>query len=290
MEILSALQKFIKDLESKKRSPSTIIAYKKDIEQLAFFMQKQDKTLKDIKEADLQNFVDFLINEKNFTLKTVSRKINSLKTFYKYLSQEGVTKSDPADSIKHPKFENKPARVLSQLEYKALRDTVRGNKRLYTMIELLLQTGIRIGELSRLKLDDVKSKSRTKVLRIKAFASNAERDVELNEIAEKTIDKWLESRPNPDNDKNYMFPTKTGNPVLVRNIRTSINRAFHKVGIEDATVNDIRNTFIVYQLESGMDVERLANTVGHQRITSTEKYLDYVKSRPKKTVKKLQEL
>jgi integrase/recombinase XerC/integrase/recombinase XerD len=63
---------------------------------------------------------------------------------------------------------------------------------------------------------------------------------------------------------------------LVRNIRSSINRAFQKAGIEDAKVNDLRNTFIVQQLEAGVPLEVVSRIVGHKRISTTEKYLQMV--------------
>jgi site-specific recombinase XerD len=233
-------------------------------------------------------FIQHLIRNENYSLKTVSRKINTLKTLFKFLFENKHTKLNHAEVIQHPDFETKQPRILAALEYKALRDTVRGNLRLHTMIEILLQTGIRIGELSRMKITDLSKGFRT--LKIESYASNPERKIELNEAAVKAIEKWLAHRPSVRNDQGYVFPTKSGRSVIIRNIRTSINRSFKKVGIKNATVNDIRNTFVVFQLENGVRIEKVAHAVGHQRLSSTEKYTELLEKPYTAKLQKIQVL
>lgn len=287
MELSSIVKGFINELNSLGRSPSTVIAYKKDIEQLIEFFNSNNLGFENAETNDIQDFLDDLAATGRYTAKTISRKINTLKTLYKYLFSKGYTKEDYAAPIKHPEIKSNPPKFLTQIEYKALRDTVKNNIRLYTMIELLLQTGMRIGELSRLKLEDITQKGKSTIINISAFASNPSRSIEANDIAANALEKWINERGNVRNDEGYLFPTKSGKAVLVRNIRTSINRAFKKVGIKDATVNDIRNTFILYQLEKGVKPEKIAQTVGHQRLSSTEKYLEMLDIQPKSSVNKI---
>lgn len=287
MDHNAALENFLKHLEDKGRSKSTMIAYKKDIEQLLDHYSSQVKTVKEFQTNHIQLYIEKLVEEKKFTLKTISRKINSYKTFFKFLNKEQVLDSDIAHPISHPTFKPKDPRILSSLEYKALRDTARNNTRLYSMIELLLQTGMRIGELSRLKIGDINLGTDPATIFIEEFSSNPARTIALNKQAKDALEDYLKTRPEPKNDGGYVFTTKNGNQVLVRNMRTMINSAFKKSGIEDATVNDIRNTFIVYQLENGMPLERVAEVVGHKRITSTEKYLNMLKEKKTPVTKKI---
>lgn len=287
MEHKEALNSFLKHLEEKGRSKSTMIAYKKDIEQLLDHYSNEVTSVKGFKTNHIQIYIERLVEEKKFTLKTISRKINSYKTFFKFLNKEKVLDADIAHPISHPSFKPKDPRILSSLEYKALRDTGRNNPRLYAMIELLLQTGMRIGELSRLKMSDLHLDTEPATIFIEEFSSNPARTVALNKQAKDALETYLSERPTPKNDQGFVFSTKTGNQVLVRNMRTMINTAFKKSGIEDATVNDIRNTFIVYQLENGMPLERVAEVVGHKRITSTEKYLNLLKNKKSPVTKKI---
>lgn len=149
MDINSQIEPFVKHLKQNNRSESTIIAYKKDLEQLQNYLS--NKPIAQITTKDLKQFIKYLMNDRGFTKKTTSRKINSFKTFFKFLIENNKLDNDISLSVKHPELESKLPRVLSQIEYKAIRDTARRNIRLYTIIELLLQTGARIGEISRLK-------------------------------------------------------------------------------------------------------------------------------------------
>lgn len=291
MELTTNLNDFISFLSKKGRSRATVIAYKKDIEQLIEYLapQTEIKALDDITTQVLDAYVDTLKVSGQFTLKTVSRKINSLKTFFKYLLDNKLIVENYAMPVKHPTLEKQLPRVLSPLEYRALRDTARSNLRLYTMVELLLQTGIRIGELSRLQTKDVVLKGNDSYLRIEEFSTNPARKVALNANAQEAIRAYI-NKTNLDENAQYFFNTKSGSAVLIRNIRTSVNRAFQKAGIKNATVNDIRNTFIVMQLQNGMEVKALAEIVGHRKSSTTERYLELVEARSNRRTNKIEPL
>lgn len=265
-------------MESLDRSPSTIIAYRKDLEQLFDYLEKRERVtyVTHTQPNHLVNYITELQNKGSFSLKTISRKINSMKTLFKYLHSQGDIQENPSEDVQHPKYKVLPPRILTELEYRALRDVARTNIRLYTIVELLLQTGMRIGELARLKQTDVTLEGKKHRIKITPHASNPERTIDINEAATMALNLYKQVRPNPDNDSGHFFITKTGRSLLIRNIRTSINKAFEKAGIDNATVNDIRNTFIVYQLEGHIQMERLAEYVGHKRLTSTKKYLDFL--------------
>jgi site-specific recombinase XerD len=143
------------------------------------------------------------------------------------------------------------------MEYRALRDVSRGDIRLYSIVEVLLQTGIRIGELAALTIDDIrKSKEGVDFLYIKSIRYHPARKVPLNKSAKKAIDAYLEIRPETEDDTLYV--TKNGRPLLVRNIRTAIDKAFEKASIKNAKVNDLRNTFIAHHFSKGC---KLSNSI-----------------------------
>jgi site-specific recombinase XerD len=100
-----------------------------------------------------------MMQNDGYTAKSISRKLNSIKTFYRYLRATGTVREDPAAELVHPKYEVKPPRILSKLEYRALRDACRNDVRISAIVELLLQTGLRIGELARLEMKDVDLKN-----------------------------------------------------------------------------------------------------------------------------------
>jgi site-specific recombinase XerD len=283
MNLTTVREKFIQYLNEAKRAHATILAYSKDIEQLISYLSTSGKReIQEVEKTDLEGFLKKLSGD-GYTTKSLSRKINSIKTFYRFLKRENHVKINPAAEISHPKYEVKPPRILSKMEYRALRDACRGDTRTYAIVELFLQTGIRISELAALELDDIKEKE----LVVKPQENHPQRVIPLNKAAKAALDKWLAVRPKTPTGT--IFVTKTGRPLLVRNIRTTIDRYFKMAGIENAKVNDLRHTFIAHHLSSGTPLTMISKLVGHKRLATTEKYLDLVKEKMTENVK-LEEL
>jgi site-specific recombinase XerD len=280
---------FTEELRGKGRSEATVIAYAKDIEQLLnFFSTRGVMRLSETAIDDLEAYKKHL-QDNNYTPKSISRKINSTRTFYRYLLENTHIKDNPAEKLAHPKFETKPPRVLSEMEYRALRDVSRVDIRLYSIVEVLLQTGIRIGELATLTLDDIRSsKEGINYLYIKASGSHQARKVPINKSAKKAIDEYIDIRPETEEDTLYV--TKNGRPLLVRNIRTTIDKAFEKAGIKNAKVNDLRNTFIAHHLSNGVSLVTVSKLVGHKRLSTTEKYLGLIENSKPEQEKSLKDL
>lgn len=280
----SIIQNFSTHLEKQGKSSYTIVAYKKDLEQFFDYMLANDKTkVSQIRQADIEAFIADLIEEKNYTKKSASRKLNSIRTLFRYLKSQGIIDANPASEINHPKFDTAAPRILTKLEYRGLRDNAKKDVRTYALIELLLQTGMKIGELSELRLEDVKSHT----LFIRANGKNIEREIPLNKPASEALHAYLKIRPNFPHPN--VFITRSGKPLLIRNIRQIIDRCFAEVDIQNATVNDLRNTFIAHQLTNGASIDYVAKIVGHRRITSTERFLNLVQTDNKK-LEKLGEL
>jgi site-specific recombinase XerD len=266
------LERFIAFLTDQEKSKFTIIAYKKDIEQFVGYLASIEKNdIRDIKKEDIENFIRSLI-DKNYTKKSASRKLNSIRTFFRFLKHEAIITANPAFDISHPKYTQNQPRVLTKMEYRALRDVAKEDVRTYALVELLLQTGIKIGELATLRLQDIENDR----IRIRKYGKNIERDIPLNKAAIQAINLYKNSRNNKADD-DTLFVTRTGKPLLIRNIRQIIDKCFLEVGIEKATVNDLRNTFIAHQLKNGATLEYISNVVGHRRISSTERFLTLVK-------------
>jgi site-specific recombinase XerD len=280
----SALEKFLKYLETQSRSSATRIAYGSDLGQLKDHMLGRRITqATTILPEHLQEYLSHLSSQ-NYTAKSISRKINSLKTFFRYLHQESIITVNPAQSLPHPKYDIKPPRILSSDEYKALRDAVRLDIRIGTVIELLLQTGMRISELANLRVEDVKKNE----LQIRSIENNPARNIPLPRSASVAVTNYLAMRPKVQND--HLFVTKTGRPLLIRNIRTSIDRYFKKAGLKNVKVNDLRHTFIAHQLRNGVQPEIIHKHVGHKRLSSTQKYLEFLQIKEELTATRLVEL
>ncbi len=283
LDLSSAQQKFVEFLKEQHRAQATILAYAKDIEQLATFLKDMGKkSIEEVGKTDLEAFLSKL-GKDGYTPKSLSRKLNSIKTFYRFLKSSEAVQLDQAQEISHPKYEIKPPRILSKMEYRALRDACRDDIRLSAIVELFLQTGMRIGELANLRLEDIRENE----IIIRPLESHEGRNIPLNKAAKLALNHYLEVRPKTK--ESSLFITKTGRPLLIRNIRTAIDRYFRLAGINDAKVNDLRHTFIAHHLMSGTPLTIISKLAGHKRLSTTEKYLDLIKDKVEENVK-LEEL
>lgn len=278
-----ASDKFVGFLRDQKKASATILAYGNDISQLVRFLFA--KEIISASAVNSQSLDEFKANlEKNgYIAKSVSRKINSIKTFFRFLKSEGFIDNDPATLVTHPKYEVKPPRILSKLEYRALRDACRADARISAIVELMLQTGIRIGEVANLNMEDAKDNE----IHIKPFESHAERDIPLNKAAKESLEKYLTERPKTR--EKAIFVTKTGRPFLIRNIRSSIERYFEIAGIKNAKVNDLRHTWVFHHLAAGTPLVVISKLAGHKRLSTTEKYLKLITEKKEGAIK-LEEL
>lgn len=277
VKITDAHKQFTEYLSGKKHSSATILAYGKDIEQLSSFLTELEKHhVHEITSDDLQAFM-VKLSKSGYTPKSISRKLNSTRTFYRFLKVNEIITDDPSLLVSHPRYELAPPRILKPTEYRALRDAARNDARMFAIIELLLQTGIRIGELANLRLSDIQEDT----LRIRPQEKHDERVVPLNKPAKDSLNRYLKARPQVESE--HIFVTKSGKPFLVRNIRTAIERYFRLAEIENAKVNDLRHTFVAHHLKHGVSIVLLSKILGHKRISTTERYLEYVKERGKDT-------
>lgn len=267
-ETRKLLPEFDQSLSELGRSPSTILAYKADLEQLVEYLEKNNILfVSDVKQETLINFRDYLLAQ-NYTPKSVSRKLNAVKTFFRWLKGQGHITNDVSKDVSHPESETSAPKFLTPMEYRSLRDVARADSRIAAIVELILQTGMRISEVANLKMKNVKRDH----LIVEAYATQPKRTVPLNEAAQASLKDYLRERP--ESDSEYLFISKNGKQLAVRNIRASIDRYMEKADIPRYSVNDLRTTFIIENLRRGVDLVTISQVSGHKRLSTTERYLD----------------
>ncbi|KKQ42890.1 MAG: Tyrosine recombinase XerC [Candidatus Levybacteria bacterium GW2011_GWB1_37_8] len=275
INIKNAHQEFKKYLSENKRSLSTIVAYSKDIEQLVSFLKELPKEhFHDVTKEDLESFLAKM-TKNGYAPKSISRKLNSTRTFYRFLKINEYITDDPSLLVAHPRYQLAAPRILTPTEYRALRDAAGNDHRMFAVIELLLQTGIRIGELAALKISDIQKGQ----LHIAPYEKHVERVVPLNSRAQEALNRYIKIRPKANSE--HLFITKSGKPFLIRNIRTAVERYFRLAEVKNAKVNDLRHTFVSHHLKHGVSLILISKVLGHKRISTTERYLEYVPDRTK---------
>ena len=276
LNLETAHKNFVEKLKNEGKSGATVVAYSKDVEQLLSHLTGMGVNLvSEIKLGHLEDFMKKLTGA-DYTLKSVSRKTNATRTFIKFLHSIGEISENVSLGLKHPKLETKAPRILTKMEYRALRDATRNDLRTYAMIEMLLQTGVTISELAEIKTENLTISGASGTLFVAKKNNKEARTIPLNKAVIDAVNRYMTEERSIVKSSGYLFVTKTGNPLLIRNIRSTIDRFFKLAGVEKAKVNDLRHTFVAHHLASGVSIIYLSKIAGHKRISTTERYLQYI--------------
>ncbi|GAG86656.1 unnamed protein product [marine sediment metagenome] len=139
-------------------SNNTISSYKRDLEKFKVFLDKNNvKSFLEISHEQILMFLESL--HKNLKESSISRILSSLRTLYKFLVREGAIKNNPFSQIKNPKKPKKLLEILDEREVKNFLDSIPCSKKLElrdkAMFELLYSSGLRVSELTNLKLRNI---------------------------------------------------------------------------------------------------------------------------------------
>ncbi len=217
---------------------------------------------------------------KNFSNKksrSQARSISALKSFFNYLLFEGEINSSPLNDIESPKIENKLPEVLTEDEIKKLISSVNleaeFGQRNKTIIEVLYGTGIRVSELTELKLSNIFFNEN--ILKVTG-KGNKERFVPLGKIASIEIKKYLNDRGKLKINSKYsdiLFLNKYGRQLTRSMIFKVINDSSKNAKIDKKiSPHTLRHSYATHLLKNGADLRTIQLILGHESITTTEIY------------------
>jgi integrase/recombinase XerD len=224
-----------------------------------------------------------------FTIASQIQILNSVQVFYQYLEKTGKVLSNPAEVIKLPKAPRKlPAVILSSLEMKRLLSqpdtaTVLGFRD-RTMYEVLYSTGIRIGELIRLRVQDIMLSGKT--IFIHAGKGQKDRVVPVGETACRYLKEYIEQiRPKfrEASTTDYLFFNKMGRLPGKSGIGNKLHLYAMRAKIEKrVTVHTFRHTLATEMLKGGADLRQIQEMLGHGNLRTTQLYTHIVKGELKR--------
>ena len=257
-------------------SPLTIKAYKIDLRQFNTYMQHKNCLVKEC----IIEYIDLL--HKRYEPKSAKRKIASIKAFYRYMETENIIDSNPFHKI-HIKYKEPivlPKTIpLSNVEsilrhayseYAASTSTYQKQTKLRNAIilELLFSTGMRVSEVSNLKIENIDLKSNTIFIfgkgskeRIMCFSN---RNIPI------LIANYLEKR---NSDNQFLFINKLGNVYSEQSIRNMVNTYAKAAGVEShITPHMFRHTFATALLDEDVNIRYIQQLLGHSSIVTTQIY------------------
>ena len=288
------LENFLEVLASEKGlSKNTLYSYKIDLDQFINFVKKKKINTKDFKDKDIKEFISTFKN-KGYEKSTVSRKISSLTHFFNFLLDEKEIEINPLSNFEIPKQTKKLPIILSNKHIDKILEFTRQDQsatgiRLYTMIEILYATGIRISELVEMKLSSIYE---DKNFLLVSGKGNKERLVPISKNTRETLDKYLTIRSHFISEKIksiWLFPSKQSSVGHIT--RQRFNQLLNELnlqadlGIKSISPHKLRHAFATHLLENGMDLRSLQQILGHADISTTQIYTHVLKERLKEIIK-----
>ena len=273
-------------MASRNLAPRTRTEYRADVTQMAVFLRSRG--VRRVRETHLAHLQAFLadLDARGLTGVTRRRKTASLKAFFKCLYALRLLAQDPAQPLVPPEREYAEPRFLTAQEYRALLRACAHETRDAALIELILQTGIRLSEAARLTVHAVELP-----LRINRDAANTgslsiqgkgrkRRTLPLNYKACRALKAWLAIRPDiPDP---ALFVTKFRAPMGPRAIQRVVKKYLDEAGIRNASVHSLRHSFATHHVAQGTSLRTIQEALGHADLKTTSIYVSTAKEAMKR--------
>lgn len=270
---------FILYLEREKKINKIIDVTEKHIKEYILYLQDRGKytVVSDKFSTKINNPSKRKDHNKEISLATINNYIRNIKVFFNWAKNTRVIKKDIVKNVKQIKTDRKPKEFINDREFKSLLNSIDISKyhefRDFIIIQLLLDTGMRIGECLSLKESDFDLKRNTILLRAENTKGKKTRYVYYSNVMDKYIKRWLQYR-DKYLDTEYIFPTIRGTMLDIRNFEKNLRKYGERVEI-NITPHQIRNNFAKRFLLNGGNIFALSKILGHSSVEVTEKaYLD----------------
>ena len=275
---LSYMNNFYEYLLTKNYSENTVLSYINDLYYFYLFVKKD---LDLVKEEDIRDYLEYL-NLKKDKSTSVSRKISTFKSFYKflYLNEYIDKKEYPLSKISYPKAEKKlPKFIYYNDLLEMINESSKGKEGLRDrlIIEMLYATGVRVSELVNIKINDIDFNNRRIIV---CGKGNKERIVYYGEYAMKVLNDYLRERENINNQ--YLFLNNRGEKLTDRGVRYIIDNIMKNLSVKThVTPHVLRHTFATDMLNNGCDIKVVQELLGHSSLKTTEVYTHVTNDRLK---------
>lgn len=274
---------FMTDIRHK--SLNTVESYKRDVTQYISYLDGTGVT--DISSTTKTTVLSYLLylQKEGRASSTVSRTLASLRSYYLFMMQNGVVKSNPTSNLEAPHVEKKIPKILSGEEVELLLEQPKNcdNKgiRDKAMLELLYATGIRVSELINLDVSDVN----VPMSFVRCKGGKKERIIPMGHQAKDALENYINNVRNymvKDENETALFVNCSGARLSRQGFWKLIKYYQHIAGIEtDITPHTLRHSFAAHLLENGADLHSIQEMMGHADISSTQVYSRMMNSKIK---------
>lgn len=265
------IDKFIRYLDLEKGASShTLRAYRKDLREFSESVKCEPNNIDII---DLRGFIAGQI-QKGLNKTTVSRRLSSIRSFFKFLYREGYMKTNPAKLVSNPKVPKLLPRFLSVDDVFSLVEKPEGigflPARNRAVLELLYSSGLRVSELSGINTDDIHIKEC--LIKIKGKGKK-ERIVPVGSKAIDAMKSYIIERMLLKSKERALFLNRMGKRLTERGVRRIVVKYARAIGIHGRIgPHTLRHSFASHLLQDGADLRVIQELLGHSSLSTTQKY------------------
>ncbi len=280
MTLEKGLATFLDALLGKNRSRATLRAYKTDILQFLAFLKENNVAITDVGDVGKVDVLEYLaaLARKGLTGVARARKVSAIREYFRFLEGVGVIQKSPTAGIDTPKREKHTRQFLRSDEYTKMLSLAGANPRDYAILQVFLQTGIRVSELANLTIEDVDFIK--PAIRVRG-KGNTEREIALEKRGVQALKNYLAVRP--ESNTGILFLNYKDEPISERGIRKLVVKYRKNAGItKRASCHTLRHTFATYKAEKGVSPFQLQQWLGHANLNTTQIYVHLGKQNAKK--------
>ncbi len=288
------LETYVRYLVAEKNlSPFTLRNDRSDLLHFAHYLEDEEGV--PVLEADRAMARRYLgtLKESGMATASLTRKVSTIRSFYRFLVREGRIESTPLTGIVAPKREQKLPTILSKDDLDALiesaDETTPSGLRNRAMLEMMYASGVRLSEIVGLNLRSIDLDERTVVVRGKG---NKERMVLLGEPAERTLRRYLsEGRPKvATGAEEALFLNRDGNRLSGRSVQKLVRKHALKAGLESLVwPHLLRHSFATHLLDGGAELRVVQELLGHASAQTTQIYTHVTAARQRETMTQARE-
>lgn len=277
-----------------KYSENTIAAYRNDLSQYLEFIETHSGTRltewSAVTEDDIEAYLAYMKHkDQPYASSTIARKVAAIKSFYNYLTAEGIVEENPAIDIDSPKVKKRLPQTLTFAEVERLLEAPAGNNsaknlRDLTLLNVLYATGMRVTEVVSIQLEDVEIER--SILSSPTRQGDA-REIPLEESTRSLLVEYMaEGRPQLAKDKyeRALFLNHRGEKLTRQGLWLIIKGYARQVGLNtEVTPHTLRHSFAVHRLSKGSKLEDIQRLLGHANISTTQIYTQMEPSQEEET-------
>jgi integrase/recombinase XerC len=278
------LEAFRQHLADRDLAPATVQAYLSDLIRLQAWLAwvHEDKTplLTQVRTVDLAAFRTYLIHEQAHSPATVNRRLQGLRLFFHWMADSNWIAQNPTTQLRFMR-KSSPSQplALKRQEVFALLHAAATSphglaSRNVALVQLMLQAGLRVGEVTALTYADLTLKSRMGTVYVRDGKGRKARDVPLNTSVRRALQDYLAIPPDPS-ARAPIFRSKRGTALVVRSVQAMVSRLAKQAKIERIPVSaqTLRHTFARHYLQQHPGkLRELADLLGHESLDTTAVY------------------